>query len=340
MDTSGSLNLAKGYVKDAQKASKSSWFSSPEWDTAAQYWDKAAGAYKTARHFEEAIDCHVKASEAFTKVNAQYLAAKGYEYAASLAEKQLNDHAKTVKYYTHASDLYRLQGSSAERAAEMMEKAAKACEDIDTSQAIKMYEAALTIYETEDRGRFSSGTFKKLTAYLIEKNRLSEAADVQLRFYAICEQINNRFEINKCRLSTIVLLLAFGDNVEAGKKMDEFSQNMDFVRTEEFAVADKMLHAYGNGDQEEFTQLARSQTVSFLDSAISRLAAKIRVPGAVRKEPPAQASSAAVPRAIASSAHPSASTAPASFSAAQYNNNSSNSAAAGVPPEDEDDDLL
>ncbi|KAJ2498746.1 hypothetical protein GGI11_008019 [Coemansia sp. RSA 2049] len=328
---SGSLKLAHAYVKDAQKASKSSWFSKPEWDAAAQYWDKAAVSYKTALHFEEAIDCHAKASDAFTKINALYLAAKGYENAAIIAEKQLKDHSKAVTYYCKSSDMFRSQGSSPDRAAEMLEKAAKICEDVDTDQAIQLYDSALGIYETEDRLRLSMGTFRKLTTYLIEKNRLLEAADVQMRLYSVCDQTNNRYEGSKCCLAVIVLLLAFGDNVAANKKMDEFGQSVSLLHSDEFALADQMLQAYTDGDQQRLTQLALSQKVSFLDSSISRLATRFRVPGG---------------GVASSSAHASGHhTTPASSAVSQSNGASApaNSAAPPAPPAppvDDDDDLL
>ncbi|KAJ1666395.1 hypothetical protein IW140_001126 [Coemansia sp. RSA 1813] len=342
---SGSLKLAQEYAKEAQKASKSSWFSKPEWDTAAQYWDKAATVYKTALHFEEAIDCHAKASDAFTKVNALYLAAKGYENAAMIAEKQLKDHSKAVMYYSKSSDMFRSQGSSPERAAEMLEKAAKICEDVDTIQAIQLYDTALGIYEAEDRGRFSMGTFKKLTSYLIGKSRLPEAADVQMRLYAVCEQINNRYEGNKCCLAVVVLLLAFGDNVAASKKMDEFGQSVSLIHSDEFALADQMLQAYTNGDQEEFANLARSQKVTFLDSSISRLAVKTRVPGAARVEQPPSLPQMTTPggAAASSSVHAGSShTTPAPSAMSQNNSGSTRtgSAVPPAPPVDDDDDLL
>ncbi|KAJ2542031.1 hypothetical protein EV175_006093 [Coemansia sp. RSA 1933] len=332
---SGSLKLAQEYAKDAQKASKGSWFSKPEWDTAAQYWDKAATAFKTALHFEESIDCHDKASNAFTKVNALYLAAKGYENAAVIAEKQLKDHPKAVTYYTKASDMFRSQGSSPDRAAEMLEKAAKICEDVDTNQAIQLYDSALGIYEAEDRGRFSMGTFKRLTSYLIEKNRLSEAADTQMRLHAVCEQINNRYEGNKCCLSVIVLLLAFGDGVAASKKMDEFSQSVSLMHSDEFALADQLLQAYANGDQEEFVSIARSQKVSFLDSSISRLAAKTRVPGAARaKQPPP-------PQAVVyPDTHSQITLTPYSGPHDNSGSTRADSAVPPAPPVEDDDDLL
>ncbi|KAJ1825655.1 hypothetical protein LPJ70_007953, partial [Coemansia sp. RSA 2708] len=286
---SETLSLAQAFVKDAQKASKSSWLSKPQWDIAATNWDKAANAYKTAMHYEEAVDCHVKASEAYVKVNIIFLAAKGYEEAASLTEKHLKDHAKAISYYSRASDLYRSQGSSADRAAAMMVKAAGSCEDIDTAQAIQLYEQALAIYETEDRSRFSIPTFKRLTAFLIEKNRLSEAAGVQVRLGNVCQQINSRPELSKSYLGAIILILAFGDSVEAGKKLDEFASNAVFVRSNEGTIANAMVEAYDAGDQEQFGILATDQTVAFLDSAISRLAAHIRVPGGKRPAPPPDA---------------------------------------------------
>ncbi|KAJ2735282.1 hypothetical protein IW152_001662 [Coemansia sp. BCRC 34962] len=282
---SNSIKLAQGFLKDAQKASKGGWFSKPEWDIAAQYLDKAATAFKAARHFEEAADCYVKASDAYVQINAVYLAAKCYENAATLAATHAKDHDMAITYYSRASDLYRSQGAAADKAAEMMESAAKICEDIDTNRTIQLYDSALSIYETEDRGRFGVETFKRTIRYLLDKGRLSEAVGFQMRLSAICEHVNNRFELNKSNLSAIIILLAFGDSVEAGKKLDEFGQDVAFTRSKEAATAERLVQAYSDGDQDEYAKIASDQTITFLDIAIARLAAKTRIPGARRLEP-------------------------------------------------------
>ncbi|KAJ2772412.1 hypothetical protein IWQ56_001388 [Coemansia nantahalensis] len=292
---SSSVALAQSYVKEAQKASKSSWFSKPEWDVAAPYWDRAANSFKTARRYEDAIKCYVSAAEAYVKVNSLYLAGEGYRNAAVLTEKHIEDHTNTVAYYCRASDLFRSQGSAADKAAAMMESAARACEGIDSSRAIQMYENALGIYEAEDRGRVSIPTFKRLTAYLIEKNRLAEAAALQVRLGDVCQQINNRSELAKSYLSAIVLVLAFGDAVEAGKKRDRFGENMAFVRSREGTVANAMVEAYAAGDQDQFDVLARDQTTTSLDAAVARVAARTCIPGARRAQPPAAAPPGGVP---------------------------------------------
>ncbi|KAJ2615423.1 hypothetical protein GGF44_005952 [Coemansia sp. RSA 1694] len=290
---SSSLKLAQGFLKDAQKASKGGWFSKPEWDLAAQYLDKAATAFKAARHYEEAVDCYAKASDAYVQINAVYLAAKCFENAAVLADTHLKDHEKAVTYYSRASDLYRSQGAAADKAAEMMESAAKICEDIDTNRAIQLYDNALSIYENEDRGRFGVDTFKRTIRYLLDKGRLSEAVDIQMRLSAVCEHVNNRFELNKSNLSAIIILLAFGDSVEAGKKLDEFGQDVTFTRSKEAAAAEHLVQAYSDGDQDEYVRIASDQPVAFLDTTIARLAAKTRIPGARRAEPRAANSAAA-----------------------------------------------
>ncbi|KAJ1733491.1 hypothetical protein LPJ61_001533 [Coemansia biformis] len=286
---SSSIALAQSYVKEAQKASKSSWLSKPEWDVAAPYWDRAANAFKTARRYEDAVTCFVKAAEAYVKVNSLYLAGEGYRNAAALTEKHLNDHTNTIGYYCRASDMFRTQGSAADKAAAMMENAARACEGIDSSRAIQLYESALAIYESEDRIRVGIPTFKRLTSYLIEKNRLSEAAELQTRLGEVCQQVNNRSELAKSCLSAIILVLAFGDLVEASKKRDQFGENMAFVRSKEGTVANAMVEAYADGDQDQFDVLAQDQVTTFLDGAVARLAARIRVPGARRTPPGAAA---------------------------------------------------
>ncbi|KAJ1857328.1 hypothetical protein GGH12_001538 [Coemansia sp. RSA 1822] len=290
-----SLNLAQSYAKDAQKASKSSWLSKPQWDIAATNWDKAANAFKTALHYEEAVDSHVQASEAYVKVNIIFLAAKGYEEAATLAERQLGDTTRAITYYTRASDLYRSQGSSADRAASMMVKAASVCSDIDSNKTTQLYESAISIYETEDRMRFSIPTFKLLAKFLIHKSRLSDAARVYERLGDVCVQLGNRPELAKSYLSAVVLVLAFGDGVEAGKKLDAFAQSAVFVRSNEGTVGNAMVEAFESGDQEGFDELARDQAVSFLDGSVSRLAMQIRVPGG-RRAMPTDPADPALPR--------------------------------------------
>ncbi|KAJ2711715.1 hypothetical protein H4R19_003114 [Coemansia spiralis] len=284
---SSSVALAQSYVKEAQKASKSSFFSKPEWDIAAPYWDRAANAFKTARRYEDAVKCYVSAADAYVKVNSLYLAGEGCRNAAALTEKHIEDHTNTVALYCRASHLFRTQGSAADKAAAMMENAARVCESVDSGRAIQLYEEALGIYEAEDRSRVSIPTFKRFTTFLIEKNRLLEAAELQVRLGDVCQQINNRSELAKTYLGVIILVLAYGDVVEAGKKRDQFGENMSFVRSREGTVANAMVEAYAAGDQGELDALAQDQTTTFLDVAIARLAARIRIPGAQRAQRPA-----------------------------------------------------
>ncbi|KAJ2480131.1 hypothetical protein EV174_003809 [Coemansia sp. RSA 2320] len=293
---SASLKLAQGFAKDAQKASKGGWFSKPDWAIAAQYLDKAATAYKSARHYDEAVNCYTQASEAYIQMNVIHLAASCMENAAKLSEAHLKDHAKAITNYMRASDLYRSYGSAADKAAVMMEKAAKVCEDIDTDRAIQLYDNALLA--------------------------------------AVCEQVNNRLELNRSYLSVIAMLLAFGDSVEAGKRLDEFGQDVAFIRTKEAEAAERLVQAYNDGDQDEYASIAGSLPVTSLDAVISRLTAKTRIPGARRPEPKATNSSAMQTGLTSSEKQ-------AAFGG--EHSGGSDRAAAAAPPfddGDDDDDLL
>ncbi|KAJ2004589.1 hypothetical protein H4R26_002429 [Coemansia thaxteri] len=331
---SASLKLAQGFAKDAQKASKGGWFSKPDWAIAAQYLDKAATAYKSARHYDEAVNCYTQASEAYIQMNVIHLAASCMENAAKLSEAHLKDHAKAITNYMRASDLYRSYGSAADKAAVMMEKAAKVCEDIDTDRAIQLYDNALSIYENEDRGRFGVETFKRTIQYMLDKGRVLEAVSMQLRLAAVCEQVNNRLELNRSYLSVIAMLLAFGDSVEAGKRLDEFGQDVAFIRTKEAEAAERLVQAYNDGDQDEYASIAGSLPVTSLDAVISRLTAKTRIPGARRPEPKATNSSAMQTGLTSSEKQ-------AAFGG--EHSGGSDRAAAAAPPfddGDDDDDLL
>jgi gamma-soluble NSF attachment protein len=123
------------------------------------------------------------------------MAAKDMELAANIAAQQLKQPERAADLYRKASDLYQAH-MTPDRAAEILEKGARlvwvlfsfffasssdeiehcsiyhrVLEPVNVDEAIKMYLAACSLYESEDRGRFAIETFKKTIALMVRNKR-------------------------------------------------------------------------------------------------------------------------------------------------------------------------
>ncbi|PVU96588.1 hypothetical protein BB561_001067 [Smittium simulii] len=204
----GSLPVAENYIKQAKKAAKSGWFSSPEFEIAAQYYEKAAVAYQAANEYQLAYDTYLLAAQTYNKVSLIYFTAKSREAAGKISEKKLLNLEMAGCQYQAASDLYLATGNMPDRAAELMSLAGKMYENTNIDNAIQLHLNSITIYETENRGSEPS-----------------------------------------------------------------------FLRSDQRDIADKMISAYKDFDQEMLDNAIKSQVLYDLNSQIRNLAYSLTVPG-------------------------------------------------------------
>ncbi|OMH80964.1 Gamma-soluble NSF attachment protein [Zancudomyces culisetae] len=168
-----------------------------------------------------------------------------------------------------------------ERSAELMEKAAKLSESIDVERAYQLYLNVISIYETENKNRFALQTFKNATSFLAEKKRYTEAIQLLHRLASLCSKINNHVEVGRCFLATIILLLAFGDEVEATKQFDVFAaEDPLFTRSDEYNASHQLLEAYKSYDQNLLNSAIKNRSLNDLHSSFRRVAYSLLVPGA------------------------------------------------------------
>ncbi|CAG8605594.1 2204_t:CDS:2 [Ambispora gerdemannii] len=274
---SNKIREAVQFLADGDKAIQKGWFKKPEWDVAGSYYEKAASCFKAARSYEQAIQAYLKASDALFKSDSIYMAAKSMEGAANLAAQQLKQPERAAELYRQASDLYQTH-MTPDRAAEMLEKAARALEPIDVDQAIDFYVAACSLYESEDRSRFAIDTFTRTIAVMTRHKRYDAAIDILLRLRDVYHSTNNNSGLNKTCLSIIIVLLAASDEIGAKRQFQHFCQYA-FVQSEESAIASILLDAFEQGDQELLEETVHRQIVTYLDNEIAKLARTLQVPG-------------------------------------------------------------
>ncbi|KAI8362205.1 soluble NSF attachment protein [Mortierella sp. GBAus27b] len=272
------LKDAVKFMHEADKNTEKSWFKKPDWDIAAQYYEKAAQSFKSAKSYEQAVQAFIKTSDAMINATSMFMAARALENGANVCLQNLGQPERAVDMYKRASQLY-MQNMTPDRAAEMLEKGAKAMEPISVESAMDLYIEACEIYESEERAKYATDTYKKTIALLVRNKRYPKATEILERLGKVQSEATTKSPYFKTLLSIIIIQLAGGDEVEASRKFQGFCSIDGFVRSEESAIAHAMLDAFEHRDQNYYNQAANRQHVGFLDNEIARLARNIVVSG-------------------------------------------------------------
>ncbi|KAF9932150.1 hypothetical protein FBU30_008837 [Linnemannia zychae] len=268
------LKDAIDFMKEADKNTEKSWFKKPDWDIAAQYYEKAGQAFKAGKSYDLAVQAFIKASDAMIHATSYFMAGRALENGGNIALQNLGQPERAADMYKRASDLF-MQNMTPDRAAEMLEKSGKAMEPISVDQAIDLYIGACNIYESEDRARYATDIFKRTIALLVKHRRFEKATEILQRLGNIQKDTPNKMAYYKTLLSIIIVQLAAGDEVEAGKRFQAYCSVDGFVKSEESSVAHQMLDAFEHRDQNYYNHAAGRQHVGFLDNEIARLARSI-----------------------------------------------------------------
>lgn len=267
---------AEQFLAEGDKASKGGFFSKPSWDIAGQFYEKAATGFRGARQFPRAVETYIKASDALQKGNAFFMSAKQMEQAATIATTNMRDLKRGAALYKRASDIYVGSGHP-DQAAGALEKGAKSLEYDDTQAALSLYEAACSIYETEERGRFGVETFQKVSTLQLKNKMYDEAIGSFGRQAKLFETLNNANGASRANLGIIIILL-FKGQIPQAEAMFEKLSSTSFSTSEDWETASQILQAYETGDQAMLQSIVNDSKVQFLDNEIIRLARGLQVP--------------------------------------------------------------
>ncbi|KAF9343956.1 hypothetical protein BGX34_006182, partial [Mortierella sp. NVP85] len=255
-----------------------SWFKKPDWDIAAQYYQKAAQSFKAGKSYEQSVQAFIKASDAMINATSLFMAGRELENGANVCIQNLGQPERAVDMYKRASELF-MQNMTPDRAAEMLEKGAKAMEPISVDSALDLYIEACNIYESEDRAKYATDTYKRTIGLLVRNKRFDKATEILMRLGNIQNESSSKSPYFKTLLSVIIVQLAAGDDVAASRKFQDFCTIEGFVRSEESAIAHQMLDAFEHRDQNYYNQAANRQHIGFLDNEVAKLARNIVVSG-------------------------------------------------------------
>jgi tetratricopeptide (TPR) repeat protein len=275
--TSDSIMSASDPEKLIAKADKLTKLSmtrwSADWKSATSLYEQAALGFRLAKKYEKAKVAFEKASKGQEMQSSPWDAAKHMESAAALA-KELGKWNEVTDFYRRASELYN-ECDRAQPASDALARGARALEDAQPEEAIKLYIDACNSLEEDDKHQMAFELYRAASCVYIKLEKYNDAAAFLLRWGLAADKCNATHSQCKAYLSAIIVYLYAHDFQEADKCLNDCSQVGSFLSSDQYRSASRLLSAYTDGDIEEIKHVAQSSTISNLDHVIIKLARKL-----------------------------------------------------------------
>jgi hypothetical protein len=206
------------------------------------------------------------------------MAAKSLESSAQLTLEFLKKPAQAADLFKKTSDYYLAHGTS-DRAAEALEKAAKALEHVSIEKSLEAYAETLSLIESEDRPRAGVDVFKRAIALAVRASagnssspHLSMAQEFTKRVIELLIKLDQKPFVYKQVLSSVLISLAQKNESKAAETLHYYSGAVHGLsNSSEGTVAQELLDALAQGDPETVDKLAKSTTVRYLDNEVGFL---------------------------------------------------------------------
>jgi len=274
--SSEKLNQALGHVKEAEKALKTGLFKwSPDHDTAASEYTKAATCFKLAKSLDKCKDAYLKAAEMQEKLGSLFHSAKLLTQAAGVSSDS-GEMEEAVDLMEKASMLYREHGSP-DTAAATMSKAAKMCESCLPARSVDMYVKAADLCEDDEKLRDATTYLNRAACIEIREKRFIQAVNILKRQLELIKTIGNTMVGYRIVLILIITLLAEEDTVAAEKAFKGGFELSGFGESEEALHCENFIKTFVEGDSELLKQTKSHPTVTHLDTEYARLAKTLTI---------------------------------------------------------------
>lgn len=303
MTSSKKIEEGLDHIKCAEKSLKTSLLKwRPDYDSAADEYQKAATCFKNAKSFEQCKDCLMKAADCYRQNRALFHSAKCMEQAILIC-KELGDMREVFELAQRACSLYQQHGSPDSGAA-ALDKAAKMLEATQPDQALRLYQQAADVVMIEDSPRQGAEFISKVARIMVKLQMFDQAADAIRREIGLHQQSDNIPAIGRLAVALVLVQLARGDTVAAEKAFKEWGNCCDPA---EVQTLEMLLQAYDEEDAESARAALNSPFIKHMDVEYSRLARDLRLPEGVAV-PRAAVRENAAPSYVSPNAPPPAAT--------------------------------
>ncbi|KAL7715084.1 Gamma-soluble NSF attachment protein [Entamoeba marina] len=266
---------AEKHVQEAEKHLKTGLFKwSSDYSLAAASFEKAANSYKGQLNFKEACDCRMKAADCYYKEKLQLPSARQYEQAAEMAQKAEN--WKLMKECSEKAAKNYEDTAQTDRIPQCHMKTANALEYIDKPEALKMYQKAIDLFVEMKKTMFIGQGITKAVGFGIKNELYKETQEFLESAIAAFAAMKQESEINRCRLTQILLLMINKDLEGASNLLDDPLET--FIGSDQKIFAARFLDAYEGGDVKTFETLKDNVNVRFLNPEVMIKVKEIEIP--------------------------------------------------------------
>ncbi|KXJ76616.1 hypothetical protein RP20_CCG009322 [Aedes albopictus] len=280
---SSKIEEAQEHIRQAEKSLKTSLLKwRPDYDFAADEYNKAATCFRNAKALDQCKECLLKASDCHRQNRAIFHAAKCLDQVILIC-KDMNNLAEVRKYAEKACNLYQQHGSP-ESGAATLDKAAKILEGTNPEDALQLYKLAVDVATIEDSSRQGAEYASKVARIMVKLGMYDQAADAIRREIGLHQQVGSEAAIGRLAVALVLVQLARGDYVAAEKAFKEWGNCCDAA---EVQTLESLLQAYDDEDPELAARALASPFIRHMDVEYARLARDLPLPKGVAVAPKA-----------------------------------------------------
>ncbi|KAG5899790.1 hypothetical protein JTB14_006125 [Gonioctena quinquepunctata] len=281
MTTNKKLEEGLEHVRNAEKSLKTSLLKwRPDYENAADEYNKAATCFRNAKSFEQCKDCLLKATECFKQNRALFYAAKALDQCI-LVCKELGDFREVPSLAERAANMFQSHGN-AESAAASLDKAAKILESQYPSEALKLYQHAAEIVMIQDSTRQAAEYTSKIARLHVKLHQYDLAADAIRREMGMHQENESYQAAGRLTVALVLVQLARGDVVAAEKAFKEWGNYCD---SPEIQTLESLLQAWDEEDPEGAKRALNSPFIKHMDVEYAILARDMPLPAGMAESP-------------------------------------------------------
>ncbi|KAJ8919765.1 hypothetical protein NQ315_006294 [Exocentrus adspersus] len=282
---SGNKKIEEGveHVKNAEKSLKTSLLKwRPDYENAADEYNKAATCFRNAKAFEQCKDCLLKAVDCHKQNRALFYAAKALDQCVLIC-KELGDLREVASLAERAANMYQTHGS-AESAAASLDKAAKILEAQHPADALRLFQRAAEIAMIQDSSRQAAEYTSKVARLHVKLQQYDLAADALRRELGLHQQNESYQAAGRLTVALVLVQLARGDVVAAEKAFKEWG---NYCEGPEVQTLEMLLQAYDEEDPENANRALNSPFIKHMDVEYAILARDMPLPEGLQSPPKA-----------------------------------------------------
>ncbi|EFX74438.1 hypothetical protein DAPPUDRAFT_200025 [Daphnia pulex] len=261
-------------VQQAEKHLKTSLLKwKPDYELAADSYNKAATCFKTAKELQKAKDCLYKASDCYKQTKAFFSAAKSLDQAIILL-KELQEWKEISNIAHKACQLFQEHGSP-DTAALLLDKSAKMIEAHLPEDALVLYRRAMEVVMIEDRPRQASEFATRAGRLLVKLGKYEDAINMLSREMNYHIAGENPAAVGRVLVVVVLLHLVREDVIAAGKAIQEWGGN---GQQDELQVAMNLHRAFDSEDAQAAERALADPFIRHMDVEYAKLTRVVPLP--------------------------------------------------------------